>query len=218
MASITSTELCDVLGVTVDRLKKWRTAGMPHSKDGRKITYEEHEVSAWLVNTGKAEEVLHRQQQICKTVKELALAVGKREATIYDWLRTPGCPGRKGYYPVDDILEFHAEKIEPKSNHKGDTSLLQRRLIEQKVQSGDIKIGRELDALVPVERVARVVDRINSSAKQVIDEIPGMVMAHVPAEIPDVARAEMQRKITAAIELAKETISNSVLNDLVDGT
>lgn len=224
---LTTAELLKQLpDVSRSRLRKWIDQGLPHTRNGRRLEYDEAQVIAWLVDNGHANAPPIDEsppEQILRTRAELGRHFGVTTRTISEWQDKPGFPGRPGtagkrdgFYPVNQIRKW-LEENDLRTTGGDGTSELGQALQREKLRSLKLKNDAVEGTLVDLESVRRLVVHANSLAARELYKLPPTIIQQLPAGLDEVIIQEVRRRALQTIDNACEILAGLMRDSLLDG-
>jgi phage terminase Nu1 subunit (DNA packaging protein) len=205
LPTLTATELCDQLSIDRKQLAQWVKDGLPWHGSKRRKTFDAHEVSLWLVQSGKAEPdpAAPREQFVLRTIGQVATHFDVSEKTVQNWLRNgmPGTPGprgrQQGYFSVHQISEWLKAQREPPSTASDDSRALQHaRLHKARAELIELEVAKKKGELVEAEEIARQIVRSIHEAKAQLGQLTVKLTRGLPEKYRTKQRAIIQRTLT----------------------
>lgn len=210
---LTSSQLADLLGISIRELSKFVRDGMP--KEGRN-KFNENKVRDWLLENGHAKKA---PPTVYQTRADIAAAIGVDVTTISRWQNDPSFPGRAGtagqrdgYYPLSEIQQWLGQREDntKKPSTRGE-------LEELKVAMATMDVMERLGGVEDVEVVANYYARICARSKNRLLDFPDEIDANLPPDIDDDVRDDIRsraeitvRKVCRELEELHRTDSDEL--------
>lgn len=226
---LTANQLCEQLGITTERLKRWVNEGLPYITNGRgkPRTFDGEAVAVWLVSNGKAkpaapEKPAEMPSQVCTTRHAAAQALGVNARTLANWLTDPtfpgkaGSPGRQdGYFPLVEIEAWRQERfgVESKNGEGGELTALRARKLQLEIDQMHVSFEKECGTILDAHDVAAWLERHISTAKTILDSMPDKIEAKLPQGITPKIRAKIRAAIEQTIAEACESIAAASMEE-----
>lgn len=227
-------ELCKSLGIRPEVVKRWREEGLPFRRNKNCYLFDPQQVSAWLIETGKAQRAESLPKDIGPTFttrKEVAKFFDVAVRTVAAWLEDPSFPGesgniahgKKGNFPAKAIANWlrntgKQAKI-PKELLTADEPEAEQelrathheRLVGARAARAELELSRLQGGMIDAELVFRENQRQHSYVVTMLRSLPAKLLGNLRSS------DEQIRKIV--YETAMQTVNDccETIAELLDG-
>lgn len=222
---LSSRQVAESLGVSVQQITAWVRKGMPREKSKR---FNSDHVQDWLIKSGLAykdgEKNPHDfapDEHIERTIADCGRAVGVNERTIQKWLRMDSFPGfsgdpgqRNGMFPIRKIKAWmkHREATRPVNQYDnaGKSDQFRDQLNEIKLEREQLRLQELKDEVVALPVALAEAQRAHSAARQVLYKIPAEVISVYPPGTDQMLIDNVKARVVAMVDRASTIIAEYV--------
>ena len=197
---IDAVTLRDELDASEHKLRRWVREGMPCRTEGGRRIFDRDAVSSWLVKSGHAKQ--DRPERTVESQGAVAQYFGVSLRSVSTW-RIQGMPGEPGRYDLDAIEEWRGQQ----GNRGGSTEAERAKLLLTERRIKEIKLHQFEGQVIPIDPVLRIVRRIIGELKAYLNELPDMLIAHLPTDMPSDEKADIRQQLNAEVDQAYRVLS-----------
>lgn len=229
---LTSQQLCKKLGITKQRLDRWRREGLPSEMQGRRRMFDPAAVAEWIQQSGKAKRE-HQEsageagaRTVATTKSEAAQALGVSLRTLGDWLNDPsfpgkaGAPGRQdGYFPLAEIAAWRISKFGADGRSRGDAgdlSELRARKLQLEIDQLQVEYEKACGSILDADETADFLERHVSVVKTVLEQLADKIETRLPADVPAKVKAKIRKVVDDTVTEACNAIAETTREGLDD--
>ena len=222
-------ELADELGCNVSDVEAWIAIGLPYDDDGRIQKFDPEIVFEWLVENDVAVDEPEPDQDpadlVGKTRSECAQFFDVDVSTVARWLVDPSFPGKagdageqNGDFPFEKIaawLDLKKKSRVNKNQHTGNDPTPSSREEYHRIQTERARFKFELERgqLLSAHEVKTEQLRINALAKQTLNPLPDMLVAILPADMPDEIKGEFRARAKQRLKTSFAILASLIRDD-----
>jgi phage terminase Nu1 subunit (DNA packaging protein) len=198
-------ELQSKLGIDRKTLDGWIADGLPHSGKGKRLSFDDAEVAAWLVGEGHAQ-----PRRIVSTEREVAEHFEVSDRSVRRW-KDDNMPWQDGAYDLDAIADWrerrHGEAS--KSQDAEDRAAAETRKAAAAADLAELKLAERRRELIPVEMPTRVLLQVVHAIRTHIEQFPDKLHSML-GDMPQRHKAEVLRVCRAGIQDTLRAIQGTI--------
>lgn len=223
---MTSDEIRKILGIDAKRLARWLEAGMPHKLIDGEPDFVPDQVSAWLLETGRAtRDDDTAPQTIARTIPEVANYFGVSINAVAKWLKDPTFPGQSGErgrqngrFPLEAITEWKEARDGTRADEETGISARERKWLAD-AEIRELELAKLRGELIEVEVVAAEIAHMIHNAKAVLlDLTEEMIddMGNDPVDDIDAFKRRQRKLIDRRIRQVLDMLADAAIEERTD--
>lgn len=167
------------------------------------------------IESGRAGESDAHDDRVCKTVGELAEALGVSPQVIGLWVQDPTFPGQRGipgkqeaHFPVGPIRQWRAANRGGAAH--GEAAESRGRMQAANAALKELEFERRAGRLIDKEQAESVFAATVATARSLLEELPDVLAAAFPAE-----RVKLRRRVAHAARRHVLKVLDALAGDLL---